>query len=416
MYCSHLSLVNFRNYARLELDLPKGVSVFVGENAQGKSNLLEALYILATTKSFRAGADRELINWRVLGSDLAFARLIARVDRRAGPVKLEAVLREEPRPPVGGNGTATGGSLVVSKRLKLNDIPRRAIDVIGAVNVVMFSPQDIELVDGPPMLRRRYLDITISQVDHRYVRTLAEYNKVLLQRNSLLRQIRDHRARTDQLFPWDHELVRAGAYVIQQRGITLTLLADLAQEVHRELTGRQEVLQIDYRPTFPLPGERATVEAIEETFRAQLKSVQQRDVAAGISVVGPHRDDLAFMVDGHPMSTFGSRGQQRTVALALKLAEAKFLRAQAGDPPMLLLDDVLSELDSARRRHVLGSVAPDQQVVLTGTDPAAFEPEFLAAASVYSVKGGTIEAMSWVEPDRGESSPTRDVRSPQIGR
>ncbi len=435
MHCSHLSLVNFRNYARLELDLPPGVSVFVGENAQGKSNLLEALYILATTKSFRAGADRELINWRVLGTDLAYARLTARVDRHAGPVRLEALLREEPRREEprreesraqGGNGTPNGSQTVVAKRLKLNDVPRRAIDVIGAVNVVMFSPQDIELVDGPPMLRRRYLDITISQVDHRYVRTLADYNRVLLQRNSLLRQIKEHRARPDQLFPWDHEMVTAGAYVIQQREATIARLADLAQEYHRQLTGRQEVLQIDYRPTFPLPGARPTAEAIAESFKAQLRAVQPREVAAGISMLGPHRDDLAFVVDDHPMGSFGSRGQQRTVALALKLAEAEFLRAQTGDPPMLLLDDVLSELDAARRRHVLGTVAPGQQVVLTGTDLASFEPEFLAEAKVYNVKAGTIEPhgelqgrgelqeSSGVTP--GEPRAAGEARLPQHGR
>jgi DNA replication and repair protein RecF len=176
------------------------------------------------------------------------------------------------------------------------------------------------------------------------------------------------------------------------------------------------VLQIDYRPTFPLPGDRPSVDAVEETFRAQLRTVQPRDVAAGISVVGPHRDDLAFVVDGHPMGAFGSRGQQRTVALALKLAEAEFLQARTGDPPMLLLDDVLSELDAARRRHVLGTVAPGQQVVLTGTDLASFEPEFLGEATVYSVRAGAIELAEATAQSDAERRPTGEARLPHHGR
>lgn len=406
MFCAHLSLVSFRNYARLELDLPPGVSVVVGDNAQGKSNLLEALYFLATTKSFRATADRELINWRVLGSDLPYARLVAHVERLADHLKLEVIIREDSRlgldrPPA---------TPATSKRLKLNDVPKRAFDVIGAVNVVMFSPQDIDLVGGPPIARRRYLDVTISQVDPRYVRTLAHYNKVLLQRNQLLRQIKERRARPDQLFPWDHELLAAGAYVVQQRQATLAVVGELARDVHRQLTGRQETLEIVYRSSVdlsPLGAGPHALEGVHGGFKQQLRTVQSRELASGVSILGPHRDDLAFLVDGRDMNVFGSRGQQRTVALALKLAEAEFLRRRTGEQPILLLDDVMSELDEPRRCHVLAAIQPQEQVIFTATDLAAFDPAFLAGATVFQVAEGAIAPYRAEQPEEATAIPER---------
>ena len=387
MYCSHLSLTGFRNYARLELDLPAGITVVVGDNAQGKSNLLEALYLLATTKSFRAGSDRELVNWRVSGTELAYARLVAQVVRAAGRQKVEIIIREEPRPDsVEGAGQAT------SKRLKVNDVPKRAIDFLGAVNVVMFAPTDIELVDGPPATRRRYLDITISQVDPRYVRALGRYNRVIVQRNHLLRQIRERRGRPEHLDPWDHELAAAGAYVVQQRVATLAEIGDLVRDVFRDLTGQREQIEVAYRPSLELgsDAQHAEIGALAESFRAHLRAGRGRDVAAGTSLLGPHRDDLAFVVDGRPMGTYGSRGQQRTVALALKLAEGTFLRKRTGEEPVLLLDDVLSELDESRRRHVLRTAAAARQVIFTTTDLEPFGDDFLARAHVLEVRAGAL--------------------------
>jgi DNA replication and repair protein RecF len=389
MYCAHLSLISFRNYARLELALSPGITIVVGDNAQGKSNLLEALYLLATTKSFRASADRELINWRASGSELSYARLIADVRRAGGREKVEIVVREEPRIET----TEPANGPTTSKRLKINDVPRRAIDFLGAVNVVMFAPTDIELVDGSPSVRRRYLDITISQVDPRYVRALSRYNRVLVQRNHLLRQLRERHGRPEHLEPWDQELADAGAYVIQQRAATIELLGDLSRDVFRELTGRLEQMEVAYRPSVELPAAGAAPTESAGIARAFLRQLQQsrgREIAAGASLSGPHRDDLAFLVDGRPMGTYGSRGQQRTVALALKLAEAQFLRRRAGEEPILLLDDVLSELDESRRGHVLEAIADTQQVIFTSTDLEPYAPDFLARASVLTVCAGTI--------------------------
>src|SRR5919201_5316096 len=247
MQCTHLSLVNFRNYVRLELDLDPAANVVVGANAQGKSNLLEAIYCLATTNSFRAGSDRELISWQATESELSYARLGARVARRAGPLRLDVIVGESLRR---GPGAATA---TVTKRFKVNGVPKRAFDVIGLVNVVHFAPQDVDLVAGPPAGRRRYLDITIAQIDSRYVRALARYGKVLLQRNHLLRRIRDRQARADQLAFWDEELVNAGAYVVMRRHETVGRLAALGHDLHRQLAGGRELLQIGYRSALEAP-------------------------------------------------------------------------------------------------------------------------------------------------------------------
>ena len=369
MRVRHLSLSHFRNYDRLDLDLSPGVSVLYGDNAQGKSNLLEAIFYLATTRSFRAGNDRELLGWALLDDPLSFTRIAAQVERSNEPFAIEVVLRQE----VARADDVAAPPL--SKRIKLNEIPRRSIDVIGMATAVMFSPQDLELVDGAPLLRRRYLDVTISQADRAYCRGLAHYNRVLLQRNHLLRTIRDRGSPADQLQFWNGEMVSAGSLVTARRRATIRQLGEIAQRFYRELSGSTEVLSVGYKSsiysgTVAIPDD---PNEISQAFAARLVDVQIRDVANGVSLVGPHRDDLTFQIDGHDLSTFGSRGQQRTAALALKLAEAEHLAAQIGERPILLLDDVLSELDAHRRARVLAFVQNDQQVLLTTTDRASLE-------------------------------------------
>ncbi|HEY3080770.1 MAG TPA: DNA replication/repair protein RecF [Chloroflexota bacterium] len=388
MQCTHLSLVNFRNYVRLEIDLDGEANVVVGANAQGKSNLLEAIYCLATTKSFRAGSDRELISWQASGTELSYARLGARVVRRSGPIRLDVVVGETTRRGPGGPAA------MVSKRFKVNGVPKRAFDVIGLVNVVHFAPEDVDLVVGPPAGRRRYLDITIAQIDSRYVRALARYGKLLLQRNHLLRRIRDRQARGDQLGFWDEELVSAGAYVVMRRHETVARLATLGHDVHRDLAGGRELLRIGYRSTLEAPpdadGVDARLAAIGEAFRRAIAETREREVQLGASLVGPHRDDLTFEIDGRDVAAYGSRGQQRTVALALKMAEGAFIREATGEWPVLLLDDVMSELDEVRRGQVLSAVAPEQQVIMTATELEAVDAGFLRRAKVFEVEAGAI--------------------------
>ncbi len=360
----HLSLVSFRNFRRLELDLAPTRTVLWGDNAQGKSNLLEAIYYLATMRSFRAQSDRDLIGWDLADDPIGFTRLGAKVERTGDVLELEVVLREEPR------RDETEGTTLV-KRVKLNDVPRRAIDVVGAMTAVLFSPQDLELVEGAPLLRRRYLDITISQADPRYCRSLAHYNRVVLQRNHLLRSIRERGTSLDQLYFWNQEMVAAGSYVVGRRLETIASLGEITRALYAELSGNDEPIEVGYKSSVlgQLVGGSRGVE-IGPIYEARLAEVQSREVALGVSLVGPHRDDLTFVSGGHDLASFGSRGQQRTVALALKLAEGEHLYRQTGELPVLLLDDVFSELDRRRRQRVLGAIHPGQQVLFMSSDDA----------------------------------------------
>jgi len=419
MHVRHLSLANFRNYARLELDLPPGIAVVSGDNAAGKSNLLEALYYLATAKSFRATSDRDLIYWLARDEPLPYFRVVAELEREGQVSRLEVAASDDSKLTANSNGGYASGARGMSKRLKVNGVAKRALDFIGLANVVMFSPQDMELVDGPPLIRRRYLDVTISQVDPRYVRALAHYNRVLTRRNHLLRLLRDHSGSSDQMVYWDQELARAGAYILSKRQETIGTLSQLAADFHRRLTASQERLRAIYRSSLQLveaangapepqqndSSSRAGLEVappaidkptslteagLREVFSTRLQQGRTRDISYGATLLGPHRDDVVFLLDERAVSVYASRGQQRTVVLALKLAETQYLRECTGEPPILLLDDVLSELDRDRRSYVLSVIEPRQQVLITTTDPEQLEPSFRENCTLLRVERGTV--------------------------
>jgi len=383
----HLSLTNFRNYVRLELDLPPNISVFQGANAQGKTNLLESICFLATTRFSRPVAERELVNWNALNEKMPFARLSANIQRDTRDVKLDIVL--QPRSMAGGAGGAI--TVPMQKHIRVNGVGKRGVDLIGQLNMVMFSPRDIDLISGEPSLRRRYLDITNSQVDPRYLMALQRYNKVLTRRNHLLRQIAAHQAGADELAFWDQELVSTGSYIVLRREQSLKQLNDLANPVNEQLSGGREKLEIRYRRSIDAGGsESDSLDDVEQAFKRALKESFQREIARGVSLIGPHRDDFGFWVNQVDMGPFGSRGQQRTIALALKLGEVKFMLAETGQTPVLLLDDVLSELDSERRDHLMEAVTNYQQVLITTTDIDRFPPGFLARAEQFTVQNGQI--------------------------
>jgi len=376
----YLSLTNFRNYQRLELDLPPHLTVLHGDNAQGKTNLLEAIYLLATARSHRATAERELLNWLLPDDGMLATRIAATVEKAKQTVQVEIALMATHR----GRETVTtdlesSEARLLQKRIRVNGVPRRASDLVGQVNVVLFSSQDIDIISGPPALRRRYLDITNSQVSARYLRALQRYNRILAQRNHLLRLIGEHRAQTGELDFWDGELVEQGSCLIDIRQNMVAELDRLARPIHRELTTGREELVITYGSSVSL-----------DEFTSSLQRMRDREVAYGMSLIGPHRDGLSFTSNSMDMGTYGSRGQQRTVALSLKLAEAVFIRSKTGDAPILLLDDVLSELDLMRRKHLLDFVASQQQVIITTTDLQCFAPSFLSEASLFQVKEGAI--------------------------
>ncbi len=432
MRCRHLSLTNFRTYRRLELDLPAGVSVLCGNNAQGKSNLLEALYMLATTKSFRTTSERELVSWHA-GADERFARISAEIERQGSTSRLDIILVE----PAGGNAAnaaagaaARGPTRAIQKRVRLNQHPRRAMDALGQLNIVLFTPEDVELITGSPAQRRRYLDIMLCQVDPHYLRVLSQYHRVLAQRNALLRQLRDRRLPADQLRYWTEQVVALGSELIVGRGQAITTLNSFLADIHPRLVDDRMSLGIVYRSSVtelqpvlasgsgaaagaqhaaPVQGDDVRP-VVAAQFAAQLDAQQERERRQGVTIVGPHRDDLAFTVDGVDLNHFGSRGQQRTAALAVKLAEAAVMQQRTGERPVLLLDDVLSELDPQRRlllqEMLTGDGLPARsaqseggrggaglggQVLLTTTELRPFTAGFLDAATVFEVADGDLQ-------------------------
>jgi DNA replication and repair protein RecF len=417
VHLNHLSLTNFRNYARLELELSGRLTVIQGANGQGKTNLLEAIHLLATGRSPRATVERELINWLTAESALPYARLTGDIGEGRAAEKLELVLE------LGTNGVSAGPT--VRKQVRINGVAKRGIDLVGHLRVVLFLPEDVGLVAGAPSERRRYLDIALCQIAPSYCRALGEYNRVVTQRNALLRRLRDEGGDPGQLTFWDTRLAEHGSILIHRRSLAVETLDRIAAERHLELTGGSslaggERLHLGYLPSpdpaaqahgSSLQGEAArqqralqkqrlaegrpayhamTPEAIREGFMAYLRHIRAREIASGACLVGPHRDDIAFTVDGHDLRAFGSRGQQRTAALALKLAELRMMRDETGDSPLLLLDDVMSELDATRRRTLLEALAGADQALVTTTDWSDFSEELLAQACRLAVERGTL--------------------------
>jgi DNA replication and repair protein RecF len=395
MWLSQLALVNFRNLAHLRLEPQPGVLLFCGRNGQGKTNLLESVYVLATTRSPRTNVERELLNWRTPeDADLAavvapFARLEARVRRLEGEVHLELTFEGE-RPSVEG-----GLSGPVTRGIKVNGLATRATGLVGQLPVVYFSPGDVELAGGPPSSRRQYLNLANSQASPAHLRALQRYNRVLLQRNQVLRLVREHRQPSSALDPWTEQMVEWGVLVLRQR---LTMLGELDQRVgaiFRELAGTPEVLQVVYRST---AGEVAIEpDRLSASFRDRQERLASREIDQAVSLVGPHRDDFTFVLDGVDLNRFGSRGQQRLAVLALKLAEADWMRAEIGELPVVLLDDVLSELDPQRREYVLQRVAEPEpthqrQVWITTTETvdSALTHEVLSTAQRYLIDAGQL--------------------------
>jgi DNA replication and repair protein RecF len=411
MQVRRLSLTNFRNYSRLELDLPGGVILLHGDNAQGKTNLLEAIYFLATTRSPHASQDQQLINWDAMMDDepVVVGRLVADVQRPDASLHLEMRLIVEERGNWSGNGTGGFRREALINRRKV-----RLMDLLGKLRVVLFLPEDVDLATGPPANRRRYMNVTLCQVDADYCRDLSAFNKVMEQRNALLRRMAEGQSRNaaDVLQILTDKLIEPGSRVFQRRAQFLREMAYQAQEIYfQDLIGGKESLRLGYLPGWYANGRKTADEhlvdgewlqaiedigAIQERFAAELASSLAADLARGSATVGPHRDDWAILVNGKNLGQFGSRGQVRTAILALKLAEINWMKAATADVPILLLDEVIAELDLHRRGALLTYIA-DQvrekgmaQALLTSTDPGMFPADFLAQATTVQVQGGRV--------------------------
>ena len=397
VHLSQLSLVNYRNYSRLMLDLPAGPVLLRGDNANGKTNLLEAVYFLSTTRSPHARADQQLINWLILRQEtIPFARLEATIHTAREPLKITITIVSERD--------------TIRKDIRLNGVKKRAMDVIGQLTTVMFLPEDIELVTGAPAIRRRYLDSTLCQIDPVYCRALSRYNKILTQRNALLKELYKRNGKSDQLIYWDEQLAHEGAVLVVTRHNAILDLDTVARQRHRDLSDGKEGLRLHYAPSFdphqrpkpdyqlplvmdellPYTTAAPPVKEVRETFLAHLNNSHREEINRGVTLVGPHRDDFHFLVDGIDMTLFGSRGQQRTAALSTKLAEVSLMQKSTGETPVLLLDDVMSELDADRRKQVIAIVDGVGQAILTTTDWDDYPADFRRRARLYSVSMGQL--------------------------
>lgn len=395
MRLTSLELTEFRSYRTLRLPLGKEGLTLVGRNASGKSSVLEAISMLSTMRSPRAGSDREVIHWES-GADLGvdpFARLVGRAETVDGPLTIELGIQVGP-----------AGEGALRKQIRINQRPTRAVDAVGYLRTVLFTPDDVDLVSGPPSGRRRFLDILLSQHDRGYIRSLAAYMRVLEQRNSLLRQLSKTRvswsAVAGQLQFWDDQMVEHGAVVVATRRDAIRRLSEAATDYSRmfEASGP---LTMSYEASLGasfLAGTEGVTDAehlaavAKRDFAAELSRRRDDELRRGVSLVGPHRDDLGIAHGGRSLATYGSRGQHRTAVVALKLAQARLLGLAEGDPPVVLLDDVTSELDPEHRDTLLGIVdRSGAQVLLTTADGSQLTSVHGVARPTVTVEAGTID-------------------------
>ncbi|OGE71228.1 hypothetical protein A2617_03560 [Candidatus Daviesbacteria bacterium RIFOXYD1_FULL_41_10] len=359
MALKRLSLINFRNFSKVDLDFSK-CTLLVGDNAQGKSNLLESIYFLATTKSPRADCDIQLIKedegvCRVEGSISEDTEQLTMNDERLTRLEIGMQKKE-------------GDGLGIEKRVKVNGIPRRSSDYIGNLVAIHFSPEDINLVTGPPALRRWHLDLTLAQVDKPYKNALNRYHSALTSRNRILKKIKEGLAKVDELDFWSREMVASGALIGEKR--------------------QQFFSYINAQPSLDF-GQFRYLYHQNIISDDRMREYLAREVAAGVCLIGPHRDDFIFKMDGKDLAYFGSRGEQRTAVLELKLAELKYLCQGKDCSPLLLLDDVFSELDEVHREYVISTIN-GSQVILSAVEISQVPKSFLENAQIIQVKKGKI--------------------------
>ena len=398
MHIQSLSLRQFRTYNRLELDLPAAPILLLGANAQGKTSLLEAMAFLALGSSPLTTADQHVIHWNAAEAEMPFAHIRAEVVRKDRTETLEIALERK---------RMSNGSWRMQKSIRIDQRTVRRAELAGHLNIVLFLPEDLVLVHGAPSGRRRYLDNLLSQVYPTYIDVYSAYQNAVSRRNALLRHLREHGGDPLQLEPLEERIVRSGVTVSLYRRRVLHELTVQIDRLHRDMTGGKEWLQLRYEPSFDpvrppeisvqldalpevLPEKPVDIEALYETYRRALAQRRHIEIQRGMTLVGPHRDEVRFISNERDVGTFGSRGQQRTAVLALHLAELRWLETITGESPVLLLDEVLAELDRARRSHLLELLNGVEQTILATTDAEMFPDSFRERATTYQVAEGII--------------------------
>ncbi len=370
MRIEHLVLTSFRSYLELAADFPSGAQVVVGQNATGKTNLLEGLAMLGRGRSHRAGQDGEVISW---GHE--FARIAAELDPSplGGPTSVEMVISR----------TAAGGG---RKRALVNGVARRPTTLRMAVPVVLFAPEDMLLVVGSPALRRQAIDTLVDQTVPAAGSAMATYARAVTQRNNLLRSIRDGTAAPDELHYWDGVVIDEGSRIVDWRRALLERLGPNLAAAHREIAPDEPDLEAQYQSNAaPLTGE-----STRDALTRRLVDTAQKELWNGVTLVGPHRDDIVFRTEARELASYASRGQQRTAILAFKLAQLDVLTEVLGVPPLLLLDDVFSELDPERRAHLVRRIGELPQAFVTTTTTDDLDPALVRAAATWQVSPGRL--------------------------
>lgn len=368
MIIESLKLYNFRNYKQLDISFNSRLNVFVGNNAEGKTNLLEAIYFLATTKSFRSAKENEMIKHR------EHTGLVSGKIRRDAVHSLEIRLSE--------------GTL---KKIKYNQKDVQPKAYVGNFNVVLFTPEDLYLIKGSPSERRRFLNIEISQVDSFYRNLLLDYSRILGHRNSLLKDIVTGCGDRDQVQIWDSQLIDVGSKLIVKRGEMIHKLGLLSRLMHRKLSNGLEELILRYYPFYARHKETDfSYDSVKNRFTAALTEAKALELKRGFTLVGPQRDDFKFIINDLDARIYASQGQQRTAVLACRLAELEYMKSEIGKYPVILLDDVMSELDESRKQFLLNLLNQKVQTVITTTNIADFTSELLNDSAVFFVKSGQV--------------------------
>ena len=357
MIIKSLELADFRNYDSLEISFDKGTNILYGDNAQGKTNILEAIYVSATTKSHKGSKDKEIINFDKEEAHIRTYLLKDEIETR-----VDMHLRKNK-----SKGIAIDGQKI-----------KKAADLMGLLNIVFFSPEDLGIIKNGPSERRRFADMELCQLDNFYLYNLNHYNKIINQRNKLLKDMYFQPELRETLNIWDSQLVSFGSKIIERRAQFATQLCEIITDIHKKLSGGKEELIIQYEPDVSI-----------ENFESEMRRNQERDIRSKMTSVGPHRDDFSFIVNGIDIRKYGSQGQQRTAALSLKLSEIELVKKISKDTPVLLLDDVLSELDSNRQNYLLNSIG-NIQTIITCTGLDEFINNRFEINKIFKVTNGSV--------------------------
>lgn len=353
-----LEISNFRNYSAARIDLSDGINILYGNNAQGKTNILEALYVGSTTKSQKGSKEKEMINFN---AEEAHVRII--LEKKSMDYRIDMHLRRNR-----------------SKGVAVNGFPiKKSSELYGIVNIISFSPDDLAIIKQGPSERRKFMDMELCQLDKLYLFNLSNYNHVLVQRNNLLKQLVQDKNLRDTLDVWDEQLIKYGEYIISSRIKFVNGLNYIIKDIHNKLSMGKEEIKLNYAPDITI-----------ERFSEQLFFNRDKDIFSKSTCTGPHRDDMEFIINGENIRKFGSQGQQRTAALSLKLSEIEIVKQKIGDSPILLLDDVLSELDRDRQNQLLESIS-QTQTIITCTGLEEFINKRISCDTIYKVTGGTVE-------------------------